>query len=270
MPKRSRPWAGADDGAPQSSTAADESPVAGTRIEVYWKDSKKYYAGSVKLYGADGRALVHYDDGDVERLELASEKWRLEKWGGGKAVQRKPPDRASKPKVDAPPPKPAAKRSPGRPSKRPKGDVPASVVQINDVSPMKRGAGRPSKQTKGDTRAGEMSACVSTPKRGPVRPSKRAVAFASAVPAAPTAPKSPKLDEGDVPLKKRTPSRPSKLVAADAPADGNATTLHAVRKDLAATRAEVSALRATVDALAARQAAVEQMVETRQAGCAVQ
>ena len=48
-------------------------------IEVYWPDDDEYYAGRIVAHDTktDGYC-VHYDDGDVEKLDLAEEEWRFQ------------------------------------------------------------------------------------------------------------------------------------------------------------------------------------------------
>lgn len=52
--------------------------LVGTRLQVYWRKSRKYFSGQVTQYIAEsGQHRVEYDDGDVEVLAMEGERWRL-------------------------------------------------------------------------------------------------------------------------------------------------------------------------------------------------
>ncbi len=54
-----------------------KSPSVGDRIEVYWPNNRKYYAGTVKSVDEEkNEHHVKYDDGDEEKLALTKEVWR--------------------------------------------------------------------------------------------------------------------------------------------------------------------------------------------------
>ncbi|KAK3274604.1 hypothetical protein CYMTET_17218 [Cymbomonas tetramitiformis] len=63
----------------KSSSASSSTPkvTVGTRLAVYWKDDDKFYPGVVKNFNEDGAALVVYDDGDEETLNLSEEKFNI-------------------------------------------------------------------------------------------------------------------------------------------------------------------------------------------------
>lgn len=47
------------------------------QIEVWWPYDREYYPGKVAAILPDGRHRVHYDDGEVEELQLSDEQWRF-------------------------------------------------------------------------------------------------------------------------------------------------------------------------------------------------
>ncbi len=50
----------------------------GDAIEVYWPEDDEYYAGKVAARNiASGMHCIHYDDGEVEDIDLAREQWRF-------------------------------------------------------------------------------------------------------------------------------------------------------------------------------------------------
>ncbi|KAK3266442.1 hypothetical protein CYMTET_24932 [Cymbomonas tetramitiformis] len=51
--------------------------TVGTRLEVFWEDDDKFYPGAVKSFNDDGTALMAYDDGDEETLNLSEEKFNI-------------------------------------------------------------------------------------------------------------------------------------------------------------------------------------------------
>lgn len=46
-------------------------------IEVWWPYDREYYPGKVAATLPDGRHRIHYDDGEVEELQLSTEQWRF-------------------------------------------------------------------------------------------------------------------------------------------------------------------------------------------------
>lgn len=56
-----------------SNTVEDE--LVGKRVRVFWPDDEEWYFGNVIDYSSDdGKHMVHYADGDRERVVLANEK----------------------------------------------------------------------------------------------------------------------------------------------------------------------------------------------------
>lgn len=54
---------------------SDSHDLVGKRIKVFWRDDDNWYAGKVVDFSnVDGKHLVHYDDGDREKLVLSNEK----------------------------------------------------------------------------------------------------------------------------------------------------------------------------------------------------
>jgi DNA mismatch repair protein MSH6 len=71
-----------------SSAAASSAPnlkapwqqvTIGSRVEVYWPDDKAYYAASVTGQQRIGKSVftLSYDDGEVERVDLSTEEFRM-------------------------------------------------------------------------------------------------------------------------------------------------------------------------------------------------
>lgn len=57
--------------------AADcTSHTTGSAPQVFWKDDSNWYSGTVIDF-SDGKHLIHYDDGDKERVLLKNEKVRV-------------------------------------------------------------------------------------------------------------------------------------------------------------------------------------------------
>jgi len=54
------------------------NPPVGTRIKVLWLVDKTRYPGIISEYTTHGKAVVNYDDGDEEILDLEEENWVLE------------------------------------------------------------------------------------------------------------------------------------------------------------------------------------------------
>lgn len=53
----------------------EPSKLVGKRIKVFWRDDNNWYFGKVVDFSdQDGMHLVHYDDGDKEKLMLHKEK----------------------------------------------------------------------------------------------------------------------------------------------------------------------------------------------------
>lgn len=62
---------------PTHTTAMMNTLTVGDAIEVYWPADKQYYAGRVAACKVrTGTYRIHYDDGEVEDLDLAKELWR--------------------------------------------------------------------------------------------------------------------------------------------------------------------------------------------------
>ena len=58
----------------------EDSSIAGVgdRVEVYCSKDEEYYPGTISRFDAkSGKHLVGYDDGDVEDLLFATEKWKI-------------------------------------------------------------------------------------------------------------------------------------------------------------------------------------------------
>lgn len=87
-PKDSAPKAESNNSSSNSSTAlsctAQPTPqhsigggekIVGERIKIFWRDDHKWYFGKVVAFScSDGKHTIQYDDGDKEKLNLASEK----------------------------------------------------------------------------------------------------------------------------------------------------------------------------------------------------
>ena len=50
-------------------------PSAGDRISIIWPLEQKSYPGFVKSVNSDGTRVIHYDDDDLETLDLKNEIW---------------------------------------------------------------------------------------------------------------------------------------------------------------------------------------------------
>jgi hypothetical protein len=57
-------------------TPGGDVPSVLSRVEIYWSDDKKYYAGTVVAENENGTHAVQYDDGDREDLNMRVEVWR--------------------------------------------------------------------------------------------------------------------------------------------------------------------------------------------------
>lgn len=56
-------------------SSLESAELVGKRIKVFWRDDDNWYFGKVVDFsGKDGTHLVHYDDGDKEKVVLANEK----------------------------------------------------------------------------------------------------------------------------------------------------------------------------------------------------
>lgn len=52
-------------------------PTAGDSIEVYWSLEKADFPGVVKSVDSDNEHhTVHYEDGEIEKLDMCQETWR--------------------------------------------------------------------------------------------------------------------------------------------------------------------------------------------------
>lgn len=60
-------------GASPEQPSKDSEKLLGKRIKVFWRDDNNWYFGKVIDY-EDGKHLIHYDDGDKEKLVLKNEK----------------------------------------------------------------------------------------------------------------------------------------------------------------------------------------------------
>lgn len=61
--------------------------AVGRRVRVYWVDEKEWFEGEVVAYcERDGRHKLVYDDGDVEEVWLASERFVWEKDEHGRVL----------------------------------------------------------------------------------------------------------------------------------------------------------------------------------------
>lgn len=56
-------------------SSQEPTKLVGKRIRVFWRDDDNWYFGKVVDFSSeDGTHLVHYDDGDKEKVVLANEK----------------------------------------------------------------------------------------------------------------------------------------------------------------------------------------------------
>ena len=56
-------------------SSQEPAELVGKRIKVFWRDDDNWYFGKVVDFSSkDGTHLVHYDDGDKEKVVLANEK----------------------------------------------------------------------------------------------------------------------------------------------------------------------------------------------------
>ena len=79
---KSQPVASAP--SPTANSAPDPKALwqqvsIGSRVEVYWPDDKTYYPASVTGQHSVGKSVftLSYDDGEVERVDLSTEKFRI-------------------------------------------------------------------------------------------------------------------------------------------------------------------------------------------------
>lgn len=63
---------------PGDYSGANNIPVAGDRISVYWPLDEQYYSGTVDAIQPNGLHTIKYDDNDVETLDLSKDTWRNE------------------------------------------------------------------------------------------------------------------------------------------------------------------------------------------------
>lgn len=47
----------------------------GERVLAYWPNDDVHYSGTVNVSHTDGYFTIHYDDGDIERLNMKEEIW---------------------------------------------------------------------------------------------------------------------------------------------------------------------------------------------------
>lgn len=59
-----------------ADTDYSPQPNTGDSIEVYWPEDEQYYRGTVHEITPDNEHVIHYDDGDIETLNMESESWR--------------------------------------------------------------------------------------------------------------------------------------------------------------------------------------------------
>ncbi|XP_020090102.1 sister chromatid cohesion protein PDS5 homolog A isoform X1 [Ananas comosus] len=60
------------------SNELDDEEIVGSRIKVWWPLDKQFYEGIVQSYDAKKeKHVILYDDGDIEVLNLAKEKWEV-------------------------------------------------------------------------------------------------------------------------------------------------------------------------------------------------
>ena len=60
----------------------------GDAIEIYWPDDNEHYAGSVVAFDpGTSKHLIHYEDGEVEELDLAGEQWHFQKNASKQAIR---------------------------------------------------------------------------------------------------------------------------------------------------------------------------------------
>ena len=50
-------------------------PTIGDRIAIYWPQDDKHYPGTVHSVNDDNTRVIHYDDDDIETLNLINETW---------------------------------------------------------------------------------------------------------------------------------------------------------------------------------------------------
>lgn len=63
------------------SMAADSTDNLGIgeRVEVFWPDDNQFYTGTVTAFNPeDNTHQIDYDDGDIEKLDMAKEKWKFQ------------------------------------------------------------------------------------------------------------------------------------------------------------------------------------------------
>jgi hypothetical protein len=83
-------------GTPHSASAAVRAAAAplkaGDRIEVWWPIDKAWFAATVvSVLEGEGKVEVSYDDGDVEMLQMAQERWRRQRVLGNAPSKKKRP-----------------------------------------------------------------------------------------------------------------------------------------------------------------------------------
>ena len=61
-----------------NGTNDETLPISGDRISIFWPIDNRYYTGTVQSVESDGIRVVHYDDDDVEKLNLSTENWKYD------------------------------------------------------------------------------------------------------------------------------------------------------------------------------------------------
>lgn len=64
---------------PGDFSGANNQPKPGTgdRISVYWPLDDQYYSGTVNSIDPNGSHVIHYDDDEIETLNLSNESWKF-------------------------------------------------------------------------------------------------------------------------------------------------------------------------------------------------
>ncbi|KAI4964167.1 hypothetical protein ZWY2020_006951 [Hordeum vulgare] len=73
-----------------STPDSSSKDLVGRRIKVWWPLDKEFYPGVVKSYDSAKKLhTVLYDDGDIEQLNMAKEKWKMIESNGSPMKQQK-------------------------------------------------------------------------------------------------------------------------------------------------------------------------------------